>query len=73
MSAVSTIAKPVMRGMHVNQIKGILVKSTIVSRSVQWQDPHYINWFVLVRHHHLYFMVRPGQQAQEGGLQELLC
>ena len=31
MSAVAKIAKPMMRGMHVNQIKGILIKATVVS------------------------------------------
>ena len=73
MSAVSTVAKPVMRGMHVNQIKGILIKATIVSRSVLRECDGKLECFVSVLHPHLHCLVHAGQQAQEGGLQELLC
>ena len=73
MSAVSTVAKPVMRGMHVNQIKGILIKATIVSRSVLSECNGKLKYFVSVLHPYLHRLVHAGQQAQEGGVQKLLC
>ena len=70
-SAVSTVAKPVMRGMHVAQIKKILIGATVVSNS-QRTLLLLLTILISVLYHYLNTVVLGGQQAQEGGLQELL-
>ena len=70
-SAVSTVAKPVMRGMHVAQIKKILIGATVVSNS-QEASLSILTILISVLYHYLHTVVLGCQQAQEGGLQELL-